>query len=178
MHFGTLNLPTWKVQLQHTCMQEGGCHTQRQNANGWLLLIEINNDNCYKHVKIKSQFPNSTQTEPVDGRTLTERWPANDRRIHCRPPAIDRSPNGHRWASGRSSAGHRRGIDRNFGHFLRKSNGGRTVSWQRPSGARWQTLRHGSRSRKSADEVPISKNRHWRKICRSPLDLWSIVTSA
>ena len=112
---------------------------------------------------------------------MTERWPANDRRIHCRPPAIDRSPDGHQWASGRSSAGHRWrrwGIGQKFGHFPRKSNGGLTVSQRWPSGARWLTLQHGSRSRKSADELPISKNRHQRKIRQSPLDLWSIVTSA
>ena len=37
----------------------------------------------------------------------------------------------------------RRGINRKFGHFQRKSTGGRTVSRRRPSGARWLTLRHG-----------------------------------
>ena len=114
---------------------------------------------------MKSQFQNWTQSEPVDGRTLTKRWPADDRRIHCRPPAIDRSPNGHRWASWRSSAGHRRGIGRKFGHFQWKSTGGRTVSRRR------LTLRHGSRSRKSGSELPISKNRHPAKIYRSPRNL-------
>ena len=98
---------------------------------------------------MKSQFQNWSQSEPVDGSTLTKRWPADDRRIHCRPPAIDRSPNGHRWTSWRSSAGHRRGTCRKFGHLQRKSTGGRTVSRRRPSGACWLTLRHGSRSRKS-----------------------------
>ena len=121
---------------------------------------------------MKSQFKNWTQSEPVDGHTLTKRWPADDRRIHCRPPAIDRSPNGHRWASWRSSAGHRRGIGQKFGHFQTKSTGGRTVSWRRPSGARWLTLRYGWRSRKLADELPISKNRHPAKIYRSPSDLY------
>ena len=120
---------------------------------------------------MKSQFQNWTQSEPVDGRTLTKRWPANDRRIHCRPQAIDKSPNGHRWASWWSSAGHWLGIGRKFGYFQWKSTGGRTVSRRRPSGARWLTLRHGSRSRKSGGELPISKNRHPAKIYRSPRDL-------
>ena len=171
MHFGPLNLPTWKVQLQHTCMQEGCCHTQRPNANGRLLRIEINNNNCYKHVKIKSQFPNSTHTEPVDGCTMTERWPADDRRIHCRPPAIDRRPASHRWGADRSSAGHRRGIGRKFCKFQSELAGGRTVSERWPAGACCLILRLGSRSRKSADDLPISKNRHRRKIRQSPLDL-------
>ena len=81
------------------------------------------------------------------------------------------APNGHRWASWRSSAGHRRGIGRKFGHFQWKSTGGRTVSHRRPSGTRWLTLWHGSRSRKSGGELLISKNRHPAKIYWSPRDL-------
>ena len=47
------------------------------------------------------------------------------------------------------------------------SSGNRPVAEQSPySGARWLTLRHGSRSRKSGGELPISKNRHPAKIYR------------
>ena len=81
---------------------------------------------------MKSQFQNWSQSEPVDGRTLTKRWPADDRRIHCRPPAIDRSPSGHRWVSWWSSAGNRWGIGRKFGH----SRGNRPVAEQSPVGGR------------------------------------------
>ena len=39
-------------------------------------------------------------------------------------------------------------------------------------------LRHCSRSRKLADELPISQNRHLAKIERAPLDLCFLGTSA
>ena len=82
------------------------------------------------------------------------------RRSTGAPTVTAEPPDDRRW-----------GIGRKFGHFQWKSTGGRTVSRRRP-GTRWLTLRHGSRSRKSGGELPISKNRHPAKIYRSPRDLY------
>ena len=68
--------------------------------------MEIIN-NYYKHAKIKSPFQNFIHSEPVDGRTMPKRRPANDHRIYCRPTATDRCPGNHRWGTCRSSSGHR-----------------------------------------------------------------------
>ena len=70
------------------------------------------------------------------------------------------------------------GIGLKFCHLQRESAGGRTVSRQQPAGDRWVTLRHCSRSRKSADELPISQNRHPAKIERALQDLCFLGTSA
>ena len=78
----------------------------RQNAIARLLTIEIIN-NYYKHAKIKSPYQNSIHSEPVDGRTMPKRQPADDRRIYCRPTATGRCPGSHRWGACRSSSGHR-----------------------------------------------------------------------
>ena len=54
-----------------------------------------------------SPFQNFTHSEPVDGRTMPKRRPADDHRIYCHLTATDRCPGRHRWGACRSSSGHR-----------------------------------------------------------------------
>ena len=70
--------------------------------------------------------------EPVDGRTMPERWPADDRRISWRPTATGRCPASHRWATGRSSSGHRQKILSSAKWIGRSPNSRLAVAGRRP----------------------------------------------
>ena len=84
------------------------------------------------------------------------------------PPAVTAGP----------PCDRRRDIGPKFCHLQRESAGGRTVSRRRPLGDCWVTLRHCSRSRKSADELPISQNRYPTKIELALQDLCFLGMSA
>ena len=87
---------------------------------------------------------------------------------------IDRTPGGDRRESGRSLPGHRQDIGRKFGHLKIKSASGRTVSRRRSSGYHWVSLRFCSRSRKSAGDRRISKNRNPAKIAQKSAVIFGI----
>ena len=124
-----------------------------------LKTLEITKSSC----KLNQKHIGRT---PADHRTAIKRWTAGDwgfifvRRRSTGPPAV----------TARSPDAGRRGIGRIFWPFVQKisrrpnSLPAGIVMW--PLDGLW----HCSRSRKSADELPISKNRHPAKIQVPPLD--------
>ena len=96
--------------------------------------------------------------------TITCPWPPDHLTvIHWFLDISWRSP-GPPAVIGRSPGGGRRTEPRKHGHLGLTPAGGRTVARRWSAGDRWPSYQSGSRSSKSADELPISKNRHPAKM--------------
>ena len=109
--FIAMHLTSWPTYMKstaatHLYVARWTPHTNTPPHIARLLTIEIIN-NYYKHAKIKSPFQNFIDSEPVDGRTMPERRPADDHRIYWCPMETGRCPASHRWAACRLSSGHR-----------------------------------------------------------------------